>query len=65
MSMPNKRRQVSALAKHQRYAIVVLRQRDGSRRPVSVKLGFERILVLKPLDATERHFFCGNKQDRR
>jgi hypothetical protein len=27
--------------------------------------GFERIFVLKPLDANERRFFSGNKQDRR
>ncbi len=42
-----------------------MRQRDGSRRPVSVELGFERILVFKPLDATGRGFLRGNKQDRR
>jgi hypothetical protein len=42
-----------------------MRQRDWSRRPVSVKFGFERKFVFKPLDATERRFFRGNKQDRR
>src|ERR1700694_1152168 len=51
--------------KHQRQAIVVVRQRDWSRRPVSVKFGFERIFVFKPLDGAERRFVRGNKQDRR
>jgi hypothetical protein len=31
---------------------------------VSVKFGLERIFVFKPLDATERRFIRGNKQDR-
>src|SRR6266403_802386 len=31
----------------------------------SVKFRFERIFVFKALDATERGFFRGNKQDRR
>jgi hypothetical protein len=42
-----------------------VRQLDWSRRPVSVKFVLERIFVFKPLDATERGFFRGNKQDRR
>jgi hypothetical protein len=54
----------AGILKHQRHAVVVVRQRDWSRRPVSVKFGLERIFVLKPLDATERGFFNGNKQDR-
>jgi hypothetical protein len=40
-----------------------VRQRDGPHRPVSVKFGLERIFVFEPLDATERGFFRGNKQD--
>jgi len=39
-----------------------VRQRDWSRHPVSVKLGFERIFVFKPLDATERGFFRSNEK---
>ena len=39
-----------------------MRQRDWSRHPVSVKLGFERIFVFKPLDATERGFFRRNEK---
>ena len=58
-------RRTAGILKHQRHAAVVVRQRDWSRRPVSVKFGFERIFVFKPLDATERGFFRGNKQDRR
>ncbi len=42
-----------------------MRKRDGSRRPVGVKFGLERIFVFKPLDTTGRPFFCGNQQDRR
>ena len=45
-----------------RHAVVVVRQRDWSRHPVSVKLGFERIFVFKPLDATERGFFRRNEK---
>ncbi len=48
-----------------RQAVVVVRQRDRSRRPVSFKFGFERIFVFKPFAATERGFFRRNKQDRR
>src|SRR3984957_14473467 len=55
----------AGILKHQRHGAVVVRQRDWSRRPVSVKFGLKRIFVLKPLDATERGFFGGNKQDRR
>src|SRR6267142_6015940 len=33
--------------------------------PRQYQFGFERIFMLKPLDATERRFFRGNKQDRR
>src|ERR1700716_3996173 len=54
----------AGIFKHQRQAVVVVRQRDWLRRPVSVKFSFESIFVLKPLGATERRFFCGNKQDR-
>jgi hypothetical protein len=32
---------------------------------VSVKFCFERIFVFKPIDATERGFRRGDKQDRR
>src|SRR6266852_3571175 len=55
----------AGILKHQCQAVVVVRQRDWSRRPVSVKFGFERIFVFEPLDATERRFFRGNEQDRR
>jgi len=58
-------RRSAGILKHQRQAAVVVRQRDWSRRPVSIKFGFERIFVFEPLDATERGFFRGNKQDRR
>src|SRR6267154_2591055 len=58
-------RRTARILKHQRYAVVVVRQRDWTRRPVSVKFGFERIFVFKPLDASERSFFRGNKQNRR
>src|SRR5882672_10582032 len=58
-------RRTAGILKHQHYAAVVVRQRDGTRRPVGVKFGLERIFVLKSLDATGRGFFCGNKQDRR
>src|SRR6267142_1642090 len=55
----------AGILKHQRHAVVVLGQRDWSRRPFSVKFGFERIFVFKPRDTTERSFFRGNQQDRR
>jgi len=58
-------RRTAGILKHQRHAAVVVRQRDWSRRPVSVKFGFERIFVFKPRDTTERRFHRGNKQDRR
>ncbi len=58
-------RRTAGILKHQRHAVVVVRQRDWPRRPVSVKFVLERIFVFKPLDATERGFFRGNKQDRR
>src|ERR1700682_5516998 len=58
-------RHTTGILKHQRHAAIVVRQRDRSRRPVSVKFGFERIFVFKPRDATERGFFRGNKPDRR
>jgi hypothetical protein len=58
-------RHTTGILKYQRHAVIVVRQRDRSCRPVSVKFGFERIFVFKPLDATERGFFRGNKQDRR
>ncbi len=43
----------------------MVRQRDRSRGPVSIKFGFERKFVFKPLDATGRVFIRGDKQDRR
>src|ERR1700694_9705 len=55
----------AGILKHQRHAAVVVLQRDWSRRPLSVKFALERIFVFKPLDATERRFFRGNKQDWR
>ena len=58
-------RLAAGILKHQRHAVVVARQRDRSRRPVSLEFGFERIFVLKPFDAIERGFFRGNEQDRR
>jgi hypothetical protein len=59
-------RHTAGILKHQRQAVVVARQRDRSRRPVSVKFDFERIFVFKPLDGIERGFFRrGNKEDRR
>src|ERR1700760_4869870 len=58
-------RRTAGILKHQRRAAVIVRQRDGSRRPVCVKFGLERIFVLKSLDATGRGFFGSNKQDRR
>src|SRR5258708_2591769 len=58
-------RRTARILKHQRHAIVVVRQRDWSRRPLSVKFGFERIFVFKPLDATERRTFGGSEQNRR
>src|SRR6202011_1037190 len=58
-------RRTTGILKHQRHAVVVARQRDRARRPVSVKFALERIFVFKPLDGTERGFFRGNKQDRR
>ena len=58
-------RHAAGILKHQRHAVVVVCQRDWPRRPVSVKFSFERIFVFKPLDATKRRFFGGNKQDRR
>jgi hypothetical protein len=58
-------RRTAGILKHQRHAAVIVRKRDGSRRPVGVKFGLERIFVFKSLDVTRRAFFCGNKQDRR
>src|SRR4030081_2225230 len=58
-------RRAAGILKHQRHAVVVMCQRDRSRRPVSVEFGFERMFVFEPLDASERGFFRGNKQDRR
>src|SRR3981081_3327087 len=58
-------RRTAGILKHQRQALVVMRQNDGSRRPFSVKFGLERIFVFKPLDGTGRTFIRGNKQDRR
>src|SRR6202040_2210774 len=57
-------RRTAGILKHQRHAAVVVGKCDRSRRPVNVKFGLERIFVFKPLDATERGFFRGNKQDR-
>src|ERR1700737_5175851 len=58
-------RRPAGILKHQRHAVVVMCQRDRSRRPVSVKFSLERIFVFKPLDTTGRGFLCGNKQDAR
>ena len=58
-------RRTAGILKHQGHAVVVVRQRDRSRRPVSVKFALERIFVLEPLDRTERRLVRGNKQDRR
>src|SRR5260370_28285894 len=58
-------RRTAGVLKHQGHAAVVVRQRDGSRRPVGVKFGLERIFVFKSLDATGRAFIGGNKKDRR
>src|SRR5580700_759814 len=57
-------RRTAGILEHQRHAVVVVRQREWSRRPVSVKFALERIFVFKPLDATERGFLRGNEQDR-
>ena len=58
-------RHPAGILKHQRHAVIVVCQRDRSRRPVSLEFGFERMFVLKPFDAIERGFFRGNEQDRR
>src|SRR5258707_12156855 len=58
-------RHTAGILKHQRHAAIAVRQRDWSRRPVSVKFGLERIFVFKPLDTTERRFVSRNNQDRR
>ena len=58
-------RRTAGILQHQRHAAVVVRQRDRSCRPVSVEFALERIFVLKPLDATGRRSFRGNKQDGR
>jgi hypothetical protein len=58
-------RRTAGILKHQRQAVVVVRQHDRSRRPVGVKFALERIFVFKPLNATERRFLRSNKQDRR
>src|SRR6266404_7040763 len=34
-------RRTAGILKHQRHAVVVARQRDGPRRPVSAEFGFE------------------------
>jgi hypothetical protein len=54
-------RRAAGILKHERHAAVVVRQRNRSRRPISVKLRFECIFVFKPLDGTERCFFRGNE----
>ena len=41
------KRRTAGIFKHQRHAVVVVRQRDWSCRPVSVKLGLERIFVFE------------------
>src|ERR1700688_1198311 len=58
-------RRTAGILKHQRQAVFVACKPDRSRRPVSVKFGFERIFVFKPLYTTERRFLRGNQQDRR
>jgi hypothetical protein len=52
-----------AILKHKRDGVVVVHQRDWSRQPVSVKFGFERIFVFKPLDVSERGFFRRNEKE--
>src|ERR1700688_4984077 len=47
-------RRTAGILEHERQAVFIARQRDWSRGPVSIKLVFERIFVLKPLNATER-----------
>jgi hypothetical protein len=49
----------AGVLEHQREAVFVARQRDRSRRPVSVKFALERIFVFERLDATEWRFFRG------
>src|SRR4030088_2579452 len=58
-------RRTAGIPKHQRPTAVVVRQSEGQRRPVCVKFSFERIFVFEPLDASERGFFRGKKQDGR
>src|SRR5277367_6248580 len=41
-----------------------MRQRDRSHCPISIKFGFERMFVFKPLDRTERGFSRRNEQYR-
>jgi hypothetical protein len=41
------KRRTAEILKHRRHAAVVVCQCDGARGPVGVKLGFERIFVLK------------------
>jgi hypothetical protein len=58
-------RHAAGILKHQRHAVVDVRQRDGSRREVSVKFNFECKFVFEPRDATKRGVVGGNEQDRR
>jgi hypothetical protein len=46
-------RRTAGILKHQRHTAVIVRQRNGSRRPVGVEFGLERKFVFKLLDATE------------
>jgi hypothetical protein len=55
----------AGIFEHQRHSVVEVRQRDWLGRPISVKLGLERIFVLEPFDRAQRRFFRGNNQDRR
>src|SRR5260370_24459278 len=57
-------RRPAGILEHQRHAAVVMRERDWSRRAVSIKFGLERIFVFEPRDTTERGFLRGNEQDR-
>jgi len=40
-------RRTAGILKHQCHTAVIVRKRDGSRRPVGVKFGLERIFVFK------------------
>jgi hypothetical protein len=56
-------RSAAGILKHECHTTVVMRQRDRSRRPVSVKFGLERLFVFETLDTTGRGIIRGHKQD--